>query len=205
MTPNFWATTNSMPGLPGGPVAPPPIPGTGGVYPRPANPYEPKDVTPNPGPGGTSPGGPTLPQPGGVNINPGPSIDGWDHLKWNAPRPDGGPNPPGTGGVYPRPGARQPEWNPRTQPSFRRPGFWQQIRQMAQPSVSTSAAGQARAQQQQSNAARARAAFLAGFNGVRRPAYQVDPYTPDGGPSYPGGSRYFDESAQYPQNAMRAY
>lgn len=48
-----------------------------------------------------------------------------------------------------------------------RTNFWQQITQLAKPSVTTAPAS-AQRQQQLSNAARNRAAFLSGFNGVRR-------------------------------------
>ena len=152
---SMWS---QMSGLPGSPPLPaitgggtPPIhlpPNTGGVYPRPRN-------------------NPVLGIPGdttGQGINeqyPLPYENGGGD-----PRPSTGPGSLPYNGANPR--GRQPEWGG----PFRRPNFWQAVRQMAQPSVSNSAANQARAQQQQSNAARARAAFLSGFNNVRRPMNQ---------------------------------
>lgn len=77
------------------------------------------------------------------------------------------PNP-----TYTPPVQKHPLQGGGTQPGgFRRPArsnFWQQITQLAKPSVTTAPVA-AQRQQQQSNAARSRAAFLAGFNGVRRP------------------------------------
>lgn len=190
---SMWS---QMSGLPGSPPIPP---STGGVTPLPWTPPPPQTggVTPLPGTAPQTGGVMPLPwQPPPATAGQG--ID--ESAPIGTPPPNTGgvtPLPPRTGGVYPNPvvgpgdthgqginergpgsignGAnppRQPEWVQRPQPSFRRPNFWQAVRQMAQPSVSNSAANQARAQQQQSNAARARAAFLSGFNNVRRPMNQ---------------------------------
>jgi len=107
--------------------------------------------SPVPGGGVTMPVGP-VPTGGGTPWEPIGEVGGGNFKNLN---PSYG-QPTGTGGLQPQPGG------------FRGRNFWNP-RPVRQPAVTTSMASQARAQQAMSNAARQRAAFMVGFNGVRGP------------------------------------